>query len=502
MEHIHHIRYEFNKKGKSIRAISKETGHNRETVRKIIQQQDFSVADPIKPTRASKTDMYRDTVRQWLIDDQLAPRKQHHTARKVYKRLKKEQQTANLAIEVSERAIRSLVAELRKELGQNPIASLPLLHPAGEAQVDFGETYFYERGIQYKGNHLALTMPHSDAKFVQLFKGQTFECLAQGLIDIFKHIGGVPPVIRFDNMSTAVKAIKAYGEREVTDSFRRLQCHFGFESNFCNPDSGNEKGSVENFVGYSRRNYFVPLPAMLDLQDYNRELLKLCDEDLDREHYKLERSVIDLFEEDKVEIKPLPRYPFEVGRHILARTNAYAMAKFDTNSYSTGGYLARSEVTLKVGAHTVIVLDDAMREVVTHSRLYGKNKESMLWGPYLEVLAKRPVALKYSGFYQGLPLDVQKFLTECDIPGKKQILSAVSRATQAEGIEKSVSALSEALSFSPKDSDSFVSAYGFVLNQPLPVPKNEVPEHLPPLIKYDLDFKSYGNLMGGALCKK
>lgn len=146
MEHIHHIRYEFNKKGKSIRAISKETGHNRETVRKIIQQQDFSVADPIKPTRASKTDMYRDTVRQWLIDDQLAPRKQHHTARKVYKRLKKEQQTANLAIEVSERAIRSLVAELRKELGQNPIASLPLLHPAGGGSSGFWRNVFLRTG--------------------------------------------------------------------------------------------------------------------------------------------------------------------------------------------------------------------------------------------------------------------------------------------------------------------------------------------------------------------
>ena len=334
MEHIYHIRYQFNIKGKSIRAISKETGHDRQTVKKFIEQENFSIPTPIKRTRTSKTTVYRDLVRQWLIDDQKAPRKQWHTARRVFNRLREIERRKGQEIDVSERAIRDLVAMLKVELGQNSMASLPLLHPAGEAQVDFGQTHFFERGISYVGYHLALTMPHSDAKFVQLYKGQTFECLAQGLMNIFNHIGFVPTIIRFDNMSTAVKAIKAYGEREVTDNFRRLQCHFGFESNFCNPASGNEKGSVENYVGYSRRNYFVPLPDILDLEEYNRELLKLCQEDLDHEHYKLERSVLDLFEEDKAVMKALPHSPFESSRYVLARTNAYGMAKFDTNSYS------------------------------------------------------------------------------------------------------------------------------------------------------------------------
>lgn len=92
--------------------------------------------------------------------------------------------------------------------------ALPLPHPLGEAQVDFGETTFYEKDIKYEGYHLAMTFPHSDAKYVQLFKGQNFECLARGLMDIFEHVGGVPGVIRFDNMSTAVKSIKTHGERE------------------------------------------------------------------------------------------------------------------------------------------------------------------------------------------------------------------------------------------------------------------------------------------------
>lgn len=502
MEHIHHIRYEFNVTGKSIRQIARETGHDRQTVKKIVEQEDFSKPDPIKRIRSKKTDQYRDQVHRWLIEDQSAPRKQHHTARRVFHRLKEMEELQSREITVSERSICNLVAELKEELGQTTVASLPLLHPAGEAQVDFGETAFYERGAYYEGYHLALTLPHSDAKYVQLFKGQNFECLAHGLIDIFHHIGGVPSVIRFDNMSTAVKAIKAHGEREVTDNFRRLQCHFGFESNFCNPNSGNEKGSVENYVGYSRRNYFVPVPEMTDLVVYNRELLQECDKGLQREHYKLERLVSDLFEEDKVKFKPLPRYPFEVSKHVLCRTNAYGMAKFATNSYSTGGNLARREVTLKVGAHTVTVLDQALCEVVTHPRLYGKNKESMYWGPYLDVLALRPTALKYSGFYEGLPGEVKHFLSECDLPGKRQIIGAVSRATKAEGIDKSVCALQDALSFSPKDADSFVAAYGFALQGPLQVPKNAVPADLPPLSEYELNLKAYGKLMGDERCRR
>jgi len=120
------------------------------------------------------------------------------------------------------------VSDLRRELDQCNPASLPLYHPAGEAQVDFGKTCFYEKGIYYEGNHLAFSTPHSDGKYVQLFKGQNFECLGQGLENIFQHIGCVPARIWFDNMSTAVKAIKAQGERETTENFRRLQCHFGF----------------------------------------------------------------------------------------------------------------------------------------------------------------------------------------------------------------------------------------------------------------------------------
>lgn len=198
----------------------------------------------------------------------------------------------------------------------------------------------------------------------------------------------------------------------------------------------------------------------------------------------------------------LPRYPFDGDQYVLARTNQYGLARYQTNSYSTGGRLARQEVTLRVGAYTVTVYDSRMKEVVTHQRLYGKNKESMIWGPYLDVLAQRPMALKYSGFFRGLPPDVQEFLDGCNLSGKKQILKVVAASSREAGVDQSVNALSSALSFEPLDPDSFIAAYSFALNKPSPIPKNSVPDHLPVLAEYELDFAAYGQLMEVAACRK
>ncbi|MGI6752232.1 MAG: IS21 family transposase [Anaerovoracaceae bacterium] len=236
----------------------------------------------------------------------------------------------------------------------------------GEAQVDFGKTTFIEKGITYEGHHLCITFPHSDAKLVQLFKGENLECLMKGLTDIFIAVGGIPRVIRFDNMSTAVKEINAYGEREVTEGFRRLQCHYGFESNFCNPASGREKGSVENYVGCSRRNYFVPLPEFDDLKKYNEELMKKCLADMNRSHYRLNANVKDLFEEDKEAFLPLPEEKFDCCKYIWAKTNIQGMAIFDKNRYSTSGSYPNKRVLLEVTAHDVIVYDEDHTEIVSH----------------------------------------------------------------------------------------------------------------------------------------
>ena len=178
---------------------------------------------------------------------------------------------------------------------------------------------------------------------------------------------------------------------------------------------------------------------------------------------------------------------------------------FIMNGHMTGAhapfikrYLALSRLTRN--AYHVTVLDDRLQTIVRHPRLYGKNKESMIWGPYLDVLAQRPTALKYSGFFQSLTEPVRQFLGDCDLDSKKRVLKAVAQACREDGLNRSVNALSDAVRLAPKDADALISAYAFVLNKPGQIPKNDVPDYAPELKEYTLDFTPYAKLMGGAAC--
>ena len=140
---------------------------------------------------------------------------------------------------------------------------LPLTHPAGNGQVDFGESIYYDgKGQEQKGYALTVSFPQSNKGYTQFFPFQNQECLLTGLQQIFEHIGGVPPRLKFDNLSTAVAQVLEETERVLTDGLRWFMLHYRFQADFCNPASGNEKGNVENKVGYSRRNAFVPIPTI------------------------------------------------------------------------------------------------------------------------------------------------------------------------------------------------------------------------------------------------
>ena len=497
MERINHIRVEHNEMGKSMRQISRETGFSRSTVSKYIHQTDFNPT-PMKSRRRRRrrSDAYRSLIRTWLMEDEKAPRKQRHTARRIYHRLKEQAAQAGEVFNLSERTIRGLVAEIRAELKHDSSVSLPLLHPAGEAQVDFGKTAFYGKGVYFEGYHLAVSFPHSTAGFVQLFKAQNFDCFAQGLTDIFTWIGAVPDVIRFDNMSIAVKEIFKGDERALTDLFLRLQNHYQFQSVFCNPASGHEKGSVENYVGTSRRNLFVPVPEIDDLEAYNRELLERCQADLQREHYKHPQTVFELFQEDLEAMKPLAEEPFSPFRYEVVKTNAYGFFNYQTNRYSTSRDLAHTEVSIKVGAHKIWVYDRDFHLIAQHPRLYGKNQEIMVWKPYLPTLAQRPRALCYSGFYDQLPEELQGFLGQQDRCSLKKILTYIDQASDKDPLTDVIHTLHQAVGENVRDADDLLATVQFQKQYPFAVHKNPVPESFAQTPTYTVDFQNYQILMG------
>jgi transposase len=492
MEQVYRIRNMKKFEGKSLRKISQITGHDFETVKKYVEKEDFNQVIRPKQRRYGKLSPYKNIVTTWLVNDKKAPYKQQHTAKRVFDRLK---EMYGDEFTASDRAVRKFVADIRKELQNNTDGFLPLEHPPGEAQADFGEARFIENGVTYDGYYFNMSYPHSNGGHMQLFNSANQECLLEGMKAIFEHIGGVPTAIWFDNMSTAVKRIQEYGKRDLTQGFLRFMMHYGFRSNFCNPNSGHEKGSVENKVGYHRRNMFVPIPEFKDLKVYNKELLLKCDQDMNRMHYKGYGMIKDLFKEDKLEFFKLPHTSFKVFRHEFAKADNYGKVKFDGRIYSTSPSMAGRQVMVKAGAYDIEILDTDCNHIIRHSRLYGKEKESMNWIPYLELMSKRPTALKYTGIYNQLPPILKEYLDKSNYEKKKKALKLFTKMTLATGFDTAVKAFEEGIKLGVSDTDSIWATYCRLTTGTLPEAEVRLPDTVPELKKYIPDIKVYDELI-------
>ena len=352
MDQIHRIRQLFYEQGHSISEIARMTGFNWKTVSKYVDKDNFNDPDPMPAqTRlCPKLDPYKPVIDRWLEEDKNAPRKQRHTSRRVYKRLRKEV----TGFDCSYRLVALYVAEKKKELKLvRKEGYIPLNHDPGESQADFGSADFVENSIRFSGKYFVLDFPYSNCGYLQLHYGENMECLLESMRAIFEHIGGVPTEIWFDNTTTIVTKIIRGGGREITERFLRFQEHYGFKAVFMNPESGNEKGGAESKVKYTRKNMLVPVPHFLSLSDYNRQLLGECDEDADREHYRhKDESIKERFAKDKKALRKLPAVPFDTDLYIPAHTDKWG--KFTLNkgkhTYSASPGLAEQDIWLCISA--------------------------------------------------------------------------------------------------------------------------------------------------------
>ncbi len=291
MAQVQYIKYLYDCQEKSLREIAIITGTSFQTVQKYAYMENWSPnkLPNMEPAKYKVLGPYIPTIDRWLEADTKIPRKQRHTAKKVYERLVEEEGYVG-----SYSSVKKYYRKKKYLLGlknKSEDGFIPLVHPAGSAQLDFGEVIYLDvTGVQQTGYELILAFPHSNKAYVQLVPSQNQECLLAGMKRIFEYIGGVPTVIRFDNMTTAVAAIQSGHERKLTDGFIRFSLHYRFRYEFCNPAAGNEKGSVENKVGYIRRNLFVPVPTVVDMESFNRELLQRCEKDGERDHYRQART--------------------------------------------------------------------------------------------------------------------------------------------------------------------------------------------------------------------
>jgi transposase len=260
--------------GRSQRAVAREFGLSRETVRKMLE---FAVPPGYRrqqPVRRPKLGPWIGVIDAILDDDRQRPPKQRHTAKRIFDRLREEHQfTGGYTI------VKDYVhtAMLR---GQEMF--VPLIHPPGEAQADFGEALVVIAGVEQKAHYLAMDLPHSDDCFVVAFPAETTEAFLEGHVQAFAYFDGVPTRILYDNTKIAVARILGGEERQRTRAFSELQSYYLFADKFGRPAKGNDKGKVEGIVGYSRRNFMVPIPRASSWDELNAQLSGGCADTLRR----------------------------------------------------------------------------------------------------------------------------------------------------------------------------------------------------------------------------
>ena len=507
MDQIHHIRALYYEQGYNISDIAKATGRDWKTVAKYIDMADFNEPLPIPASEKQfcpKLDPYKPLIDNWLEEDKKHPRKQRHTATKVFNRLTKEVES----FDCSYRLVAEYVKHRKEELNlKRKEGFLPLEHQPGEAQADFGSAEFYEHGKLISGKYLVLSFPFSNAGYLQMFYGENIECLLEGLDAIFRHLGGVPPEIWFDNASSMVINVIRGGGRELTERFSRFKEHYGFKSVFMNPDEGHEKGNVENKVGYGRRNFLVPVPRFDDINDYNVQLLSELEGDQDRDHYYKPAKISELFAADKSALLPLPSVRFDTSRIITGlSTDGYGRFKLDNgkHEYSSAPKYALDTVNVRLTSQTVTVLDNDYDEIVTHRRLYGDDQQSsMEWEPYLEYISRHPRSLKNTGIYAMMPGTMQSYLNNCSGKDKKDVLHVLSELTDRTGFESALKTVDQAIRYEAHDPDSLKSLYNSLYSDVPQLPpltdQNLIPEVITMpvhLEDYDRFLKRGGDLNG------
>ena len=399
-----------------------------------------------------------------LEADKNAPPKQRHTARRIYERLRDEYGYTGCSSQV-----RAAVA--RERLSKKEVF-VPLSHPPGHAQFDFGEATVVLGGIEAKVALAVMTLPYSDAYFVQAYPRESTETFHAGHLAAFSFFGAVPIRTSYDNTSIAVSKIVGR-ERELTREFLRLQRHFLFAAHFCRVGLGNEKGHVETHVGYSRRNLLVPVPIVEELAALNEYLAAACYADLFRRvRGKPETKAVRL-QADLAAMMGLPAETFEVRRVEQASANSLSLVRFDRNDYSVPTAYAHHRLTCLGGIDEVRIACGA-DIVATHARSWDKEGVFFDFRHYLALLERKPGAFDFARPLVGLELPdcllVLRRRLEADLGhgGTREfikVLRLLERATMAD----LAAAVTEALRIGATGADAVTCILEHAAEVPTPL---------------------------------
>jgi transposase len=434
----------------SLRQACREYGLNFRTVRKVVHHPEPPAFERAGPRAKPSLDPVLPLIRQILEADRHAPPKQRHTARRIYDRLCVEHGYTGGAS-----TIRAAVRALKQA---HPEVFVPLAHPPGEAQCDFGRAVVLIAGVRYQAALFVLTLPYSGARFGCLYPRECTEAFHDGHVRAFAFFGGVPTRISYDNSKIAVAKVTGPHERRLTHEFLRLRSHFLFASHFCRVRQAQEKGHVENGVGYVRRNFLVPVPAADAWADLNARLAQACHRDFDRRCAGQSRTVAELLAEDRAAFLPLSAQPFEARRVELVTIDSLSLGRFDGNDDSVPTAYAYQTLTA-TGTPDAVRFAHRGVVVAEHRRCWGKRQT--LFDPLhdLALLERKPGAVDDAAPLAGWELPacfaaLRHRLEEADpARGTRQYIR-VLRLLESHDLRTVTAAVDRALALAIRDADA------------------------------------------------
>jgi transposase len=425
----------------SKRAAARRFGIDPRTVSKMMT---FSVPPgyvrsrpPVRP----KLDAFVAIIDKILVADKGVHKKQHHTSKRIFERLRDEHDfTGGITI------VKDYVAGWRQRSAE---MFVPLMHPPGHAQADFGEAIAIIGGVERKIHYFAFDLPHSDAIFVVAYPAETTEAFCDGHVQALAFFGGIPQSILYDNSKIAVARILGDGKRQRTRVFAELQSHYLFQDRFGRPAKGNDKGKVEGLVGFARRNFMVPMPAFESFEALNAHLADCCRKRMSERLRGHTETIGERLERDLAAMhRPLPP-PYDACEKVATRVSSLSLVRYRRNDYSVPTSFGHRQVSVRGYVHEVVIACGT-EAIARHPRSY--EREDFIFDPlhYLALIEQKINALD-----QAAPLADWKLPEEFAMlrrllearmgkPGKREFVQ-VLRLMEAFRIEDVTAAVHDAI---------------------------------------------------------
>ena len=376
--------------GLSGRQIARYFGISRDSVSKMLAYSEPPGYRRTAVIKRPKLDAYADQIDQWLAEDKGRSRKQRHTAKRIFERLRDE-----CGFDGGYTIVKDYVRSQKR--GSREMF-VPLSHPPGHAQADFGEALVVIGGVEQKAYFFALDLPHSDACYVRAYPAANTEAWLDGHVHAFAFFGAVPQSVLYDNDRCLVAKIMPDGTRKRTQRFSAMLSHYVIGDRYGRPGKGNDKGKVEGLVGYSRRNFMVPMPRFASWDAFNDYLEEQCRK---RQGDVLRGYKVDIgvrLDADLAAMRDLPAAPFEACDLQSGQVTSTSVVRYRGNDYSVPVVFGHREVWIK-GFVDRVVIGCAAEVIAQHRRSYDTG--DMVFNPihYLRLIER-----KIMSFDQAAPL--------------------------------------------------------------------------------------------------